>query len=170
MKKTILIYYEQNRLKMTTRRMGWSSFCLMAMLSFQTSAQIWEIDNCSALGSTAYGPMYSTTNSSATNRTAIIYQSSMLTGIAGQELTSIYFNKVTTDDMTGTPNLKIYLKETTDSDFGSGALAWNDAILGATLVYDSNPVSESAGPSGWKEFAFSTPYTYSGTQKLVLIT
>lgn len=148
------------------------AFCAL-LLPWQGSAQLWDINNClptSTLGTNVYGPMNSTTNQSAASRTAVVYQSSMLTGIAGQELTSIYFNKVTTGDMTGTPNLKIYLKETTDSDFGSGSLAWNDAILGATLVYDSNPVSESAGPSGWKEFAFSTPYTYSGTQNLVLIT
>jgi len=51
-----------------------------------------------------------------------------------------------------------------------GSPLWNDVITGATLVYDSNPAPESAGPSGWKKFAFSNNFIYSGTQNLMLIT
>lgn len=35
-----------------------------------------------------------------------------------------------------------------------GSPLWNDVITGATLVYDSNPAPESAGPSGWKNLHF----------------
>ncbi|MFA5556310.1 MAG: fibronectin type III domain-containing protein, partial [Flavobacteriaceae bacterium] len=164
--------FYRNRTEKTKRWLGLLTFCMM-LGSMQTSAQIWTIDDCtpgSPLGSAAYGPMYSTTNANATNRTAMFYPASQLTGIAGQELTGIYFNKITSNDMTGSPYLKIYLKETTDTDFGTGALAWDDAILGATLVYEDNPATAVAGSSGWKELSFSSNYTYSGTNNLVLIT
>src|SRR5690606_36684591 len=114
--------FYRNRTEKTKRWLGLLTFCMMVG-SMKTSAQVWTIDDCtpgSPLGSAAYGPMYSTTNANATNRTAMFYPASQLAGIAGQELTGIYFNKITSTDMTGSAYLKIYLKETTDTDFGPG--------------------------------------------------
>src|SRR5690606_8931842 len=103
---------------------------------------------------------------------AVIYPAFQLTGIAGQELTSIYFNRIgaTADPTAGTPSFKIYLKETTDIDFGAGALDWDTVVSGATLVYDSNPLTTMQGGLGWKQFAFNeSNFIYSGTNNLILL-
>jgi hypothetical protein len=68
--------------------------------------------------------------------------------------------------MTGTPNFKVYLKETPNLDFGAAAIDWATTITGATLVYDSNPVAASVGAAGWKQFVFSNNFTYSGHRTL----
>ena len=78
--------------------------------TMQINAQVWTINSCSNLGSSTYGPMYSTASSGATNRTAVIYPSSQLTGISGQELTDMYFQRYSASgNIAGTPNFKIYL-------------------------------------------------------------
>ncbi|MDP2159714.1 MAG: hypothetical protein Q8K02_04485, partial [Flavobacterium sp.] len=113
-------------------------FLLMSVSSIH--AQLYSLPSCSTLGAAIYGPMYSTTTANATSRYAIIYPSSQLTGISGQVVNGIFFNRSTAaGTMAGTPNFKIYVKEITDTDFGAGALDWATATVGTTLVYDSNP-------------------------------
>ncbi|TDS50600.1 choice-of-anchor J domain-containing protein, partial [Myroides indicus] len=137
-------------------------------LLFASYAEDYEVTGtCLMLFTTTYVPMYSTSNATAVNRTAVIYPASQLVGVAGQELESIYFNRNGTNDPTGSPKFKVYLKETASIDFGSGAWTWD--TTGATLVYDSNPLSEMSGGAGWKKFAFSTKFTYSGTQNLMVL-
>ena len=171
MKQISLKVRDKNWAKIKKCWLGCLTFSMM-MLSFQTSAQLFDVaGTCTMLSTTTYGPMYSTTNSSATNRTAVIYPASQLASLTGQELTSIYFNRVgaTVDPTVGTPNFKLYLKESSSIDFGAGALDWTTAITGATLVYDSNPLTIMQGGLGWKQFPFSTNFTYSGTDNLVVL-
>ena len=146
-------------------------FLLLTLIySWHSQAQLFEVATCNGgIASNTYGPMNSTTNSSATNRTAVIYPASQLVGISGQELTSIYFKRVTASGvMGGTPNFKIYLKETTATDFGSTAIDWSTEIATATLVYDSDPASAVGTNAGWKSFVLSTPFTYDGTENLAV--
>jgi len=132
-------------------------------------AQLYTVPSCSTLGSTTYGPMYSTSSANSTNRTAVIYPSSQLGTIAGQVINGMYFNRSTTGvSMAGTPNFKIYIKETTAVDFGAGALDWATATTGTTLVYDSNPAAIVGSDAGWKLFPLATNFTYSGTQNLAV--
>jgi len=129
-------------------------FLLLTLIySWHSQAQLFEVATCNGnIASNVYGPMNSTTNSSATNRTAVIYPASQLAGISGQELTSIYFKRVTASGvMGGTPNFKIYLKETTAVDFGSSAIDWSTEIATATLVYDSDPAAAVGTNAGWKK-------------------
>ncbi|MCA6069362.1 GEVED domain-containing protein [Chryseobacterium sp. RG1] len=146
-------------------------FFLALLLSIQNFAQQYQVaGTCTmTLGTNTYGPMYSTATSAATSRVAVIYPASQLTGVSGQALTGIYFKKITTGDMTGTPNLKVYLKETSSLDFGTAAIDWTTTATGATLVYDSNPVAASVGAAGWKQFIFSNNFTYSGAQNLMVL-
>jgi len=146
-------------------------FFLAVLLSIQSFAQQYQVaGTCTmTLGTNTYGPMYSTATSGATSRVAVIYPATQLTGVAGQALTGIYFKKMTTGDMTGTPNLKVYLKETSNLDFGAAAIDWTATVTGATLVYDSNPVPASVGAAGWKQFTFSNNFTYSGAQNLMVL-
>jgi hypothetical protein len=143
--------------------------CLL-MTVWSSHAQLFTEPTCGdPLGSNLYGPMYTISSANATSRTATIYPSSQLTSIAGQVVNGIYFNRSTTGvPMEGTPNFKIYVKETTAVDFGAAALDWATAITGATLVYDSNPAAIIGTNSGWKGFPLSTNFTYSGTQNLAV--
>jgi len=143
---------------------------LMLFVGFLSYGQVWSVASCLDLGSNTYGPMNSTSAVNSTNRTAVIYPASQLTGIAGQVLNSAYFERVTgTGTMAGTPNFKIYLKETSSTDWGTGALDWATAITGATLVYDSNPATASGSSAGWKSFVFTNNFTYTGAQNLAVL-
>ncbi|HLF51770.1 fibronectin type III domain-containing protein [Flavobacterium sp.] len=141
----------------------------MLFLGIHSYGQLFEIASCSNGGSSNYGPMYSTAVVNATNRTAVIYPASQLAGIAGNNLNGAYFKRSTASGtMAGTPNFKIYLKETSSIDWGSGAVDWAVISTGATLVYDSNPASSVGADAGWKNFAFTTNFLYSGTQNLAV--
>lgn len=144
---------------------------IMLFLCMASYGQIWKIASCGGgLTTNTYGPMNSVSDVNATSRTASIYPASQLTGIAGKTLTAAYFNRLTTTgSVAGTPNFKIYLKETTSTDWGSASLDWAAAITGATLVYDSNPATAIGTAAGWKSFAFSNNFVYSGTANLAVI-
>jgi len=144
------------------------TFLLTFVLS--GNAQLFRVATCNGtIASNTYGPMNSVATVNATNITASIYPSSQLTGIAGQILNAVYFNRITaTGTMAGTPNFKVYLKETTATDFGASAITWATELTGATLVYDSNPATSTGSSAGWKAFPFSTNFTYSGTQNLAV--
>lgn len=138
--------------------------------SLQINAQLFQVATCNGnLGSNFYGPMNSAAAAGATSRSAIIYPSSQLASIAGKNLNGAYFKRFTpSGTMAGTPNFKIYLKETTDTDFGATALDWTTGIATATLVYDSDPTTSVGSSAGWKEFHFNTNFAYSGTQNLAV--
>lgn len=149
-------------------------FALFTVGNNAINAQVWTINVCSNTPSTTqsnlYGPMYSVATANATSRITSIYPSSQLTGIASQTLTSIYFHTGAGNaaGMLGTPNLKIYLKEVSNSDWGSGALDWATASTGATLVFDGNPAPLVGTGGGWKQIPLTTSFPYSGTQNLAV--
>ncbi|HLF52239.1 T9SS type A sorting domain-containing protein [Flavobacterium sp.] len=143
-------------------------FIVMSVTS--SKAQLFTIPTCNGtIGSNLYGPMNSITTANATNRTAVIYPSSQLTGIAGQILNGVYFKRIAASGtMAGTPNFKVYLKETPAIDFGASAIDWATQIATATLVYDSDPTASVGSTAGWKNFVFSSNFTYSGTSNLAV--
>ena len=146
---------------------------LVMLLLFLTvatvQAQLYTLPTCSSQGSNLYGPMYSTSFPNSTNRTAVVYPASQLTSISGKVINGLYFNRFSGGvAMAGNPYFKIYVKEMAAIDFGAGDLEWATAISGATLVYDSNPVSSVGIDAGWKLFPLSTNFTYSGTQNLAV--
>ncbi|MEZ0006767.1 hypothetical protein ABH942_002144 [Flavobacterium sp. 28YEA47A] len=142
---------------------------LMLFVSVLSYGQAWTIASCLDTDSVNYGPMYSTTTANATSRMAVIYPASQLSGIAGQVLNAAYFRRVSASGtMAGTPNFKIYLKEVSNSDWGSDALDWATATTGAVMVYDSNPATAVGSSAGWKSFAFTNTFTYSGAQNLAV--
>ncbi|RST25886.1 fibronectin type III domain-containing protein [Chryseobacterium lacus] len=150
------------------------AFFLLGLSSARLDAQVWTINLCSGLPggtqSATYGPMYSTASANATNRLTSIYPASQLGGIANQVLTGVYFHTESSNvnGMLGTPNFKVWLKEVTQDNWGSGALDWATASAGATLVFDGNPAPIVGTTGGWKEFPFTTNFSYSGTQNLAL--
>lgn len=151
-----------------------TGFALLSVGSASMEAQVWTINVCSNIPSTTqsnlYGPMYSVATANATNRLTSIYPASQLSGIAAQTLTSIYFHTGAghASGMLGTPNLKVYLKEVSNLDWGSGALDWATASTGATLVFDGNPAPLIGTGGGWKQIPLTTNFTYSGAQNLAV--
>jgi hypothetical protein len=120
------------------------------------------------LGSTIYCPA-SSANPQSTGRLAVIYPASQLSGIVGQTLTSLYLSKITATNLIGTPNMKIYLKNTSSTDLGSADADWATLITGATKVYDDNPSTATAGAVGWKQLLFSTNYTFATSTNLMVL-
>ncbi len=149
---------------------------LLSLLLFPRGmyAQNWTVTACSGgppstTFSSTYGPMYSVSAANAISRTAVIYPASQLSGISAKTLESIYFHRAGTGGaMAGTPMFKVYLKEVTDSDFGSIPRDWAKEIAAATLVYSGNPVVSVGDSIGWKEFTFSNHFFYSGNQNLAV--
>lgn len=151
---------------------------ILPILLFMTApshAQIVLVDQCSGApasgsGSNAYGPMYSVASANATSRTAVIYPASQLTALAGQTITGTYFYRLTAAGaMAGTPSFKIYFKEVSNTDWGNFGISWASTIAGATLVYNSNPAAATGTSAGWKNFASTTNFVYSGTQNLAVL-
>lgn len=142
---------------------------LMVCLGVQLRAQDYQVPLCGTSGSTTYGPMYSIATANATNRTAVIYPTDRLSPISGITITDVYFNRTTaTGTMAGTPNLKIYFKEVSFTEWPSGSLDWATATTGANLVFDDNPAPITGSSEGWKDFPLSSPFLYSGTQNLAV--
>lgn len=116
--------------------------------------------------SNAYGPMYTTTSVNSVSRFAYIYSSSLLGELEhGDSIWSVSFFKDNTDDLTGSNNLKIYIRPTSQTDFGAGSLSWSSEIsgLGFVKVYDNNPNSVMNGKRGFITFTFSSPYYWDTT-------
>jgi large repetitive protein len=118
-----------------------------------------------------YGPMVTNTGVRS-NRHAYIYTREALFGLPPvATLTSLAFNRVgtSTSAVPAGATFKIYLKNVTQDDWGTGNLDWATAITGATLVYDSDPSSIIGTTTGWKDFALSPTFNYTGDNLAVLV-
>lgn len=137
---------------------------------FGVFAQQWTSGNCTmGIATNTYAPN-SVTTAGATSRHAIIYQASQGYGcLAGTTLNTIYMNRYSgTIALSGTPNLKIYLQETANTDWGAGSLDWATAISTAILVYDGDPTSIIGTTTGWKAFPMSSSFAVSAGQNLAV--
>jgi len=110
-------------------------------------------------GTNAYGPLYATASlDTAFSRQAYIYPSTVLSGLYhGDSINSFEFYAQANQPMSGTPNLKIYLKMTNKDSFPAGKLNWTNESKssGMLLVYDANPSSLITGTSGYIQFVFN---------------
>ncbi len=113
--------------------------------------------------SVTYGPMNCGTTAARYNRTAYIYPSTLFPGLTnGDQIVALAFRKAVTTAPTGSPNFKMYIKNTGLANFGSGSLTWATEIATATLVFDGNPNSILGSTSGFKTFSFTSPFNYTG--------
>ena len=80
---------------------------------------------------------------------------------SGNRIVKLHFNKEDAVALPAGNGFNIYLKNTTDASF-SASLPWTTAIAGADLVYSGDPSSIVGSTSGWKEFALTTPFIYTG--------
>lgn len=120
--------------------------------------------------SNTYGPMMTLTTSPEWNRHAYIYPSSIYTGLPlGSTINAISFPRGTQSytfgSLAGTVSFKIYMKNTTATDFGAANLDWTAESASATLVYNGNSsdiISIVGGSYGLKRFPLSTNFVYAG--------
>ena len=146
--------------------------CCLCMISFlpaygQQQITITGTDNFATANT--YGPMVTNTGVRS-NRHAYIYVEELLGGIPpAAPITALAFNRTGTATVPAGATLRIYLKNVTQDDWGSGSLPWGTAIAGATLVYNADPSGVIGNSAGFKTFTLSTPFTYTG-DNLAIIT
>ena len=127
--------------------------------------------------SNIYGP-FTTNTTISWNRHAYIYPKTLLNGIySNSTIDSFYFPRVTSGAgygmLSGTVNCKIYLKNTTNSNFGSGPLDWAAETAITTKVYDGDPSSIISNAGGFKPFVLDASplasFIYNGDNIEMLV-
>ncbi|MGE4514865.1 MAG: hypothetical protein AB7E26_13795, partial [Chryseobacterium sp.] len=123
------------------------------------------------IGTNSYGTPNSNTSANAKSRGAFIIPASQLMSIADGTITSTYFKRLSSSGtLTSGATFKIYLKNTSATDWGSASLDWATAITGATLVYDSDPASAIGSTAGFKQFAHTANFVYTAGSNLAVFT
>jgi len=143
----------------------------MCVFAYQTyEAQNFTVTTCSTgVSSNTYGPMNSNSTANSKNRTAFVLPASQLSALGGGILTGTYFRRLATSgSLPAGTTFKIYLKNTTITDFGSSSPDWATEISTATLVYDSDPATAVGSTSGFKQFSHSTNFTYTAGSNLAV--
>ena len=133
-------------------------------------AQTVTVTGSGTADSYIYGPMYTFgTTGARYYRAVYIYPASLLTMPAGSTINELAFEKANAETMAAGPNFKIYLENTTATDWGTTSVTWSTAITSATLTYDNDPSSIVGSTAGWKTFTLSTPFVYSGGNLAILV-
>jgi hypothetical protein len=115
--------------------------------------------------------MRSNTIANEKQRMAFIIPASQLNDIANGTITSTYFKRATASgSLSADTTFKIYLKNTSATDFGSSAPDWATEIGSATLVYDSNPQTAVGSTAGFKQFQHATNFVYTAGSNLAVYT
>lgn len=146
---------------------------LMSLLAYQSYwGQSYTVPVCNGtIGTNSYGTPNSNATANSKSRGAFIIPASQLTAIAGNTITATYLKRYTASGtLNADANFKIYLLNTSATDFGAGALDWATAITGATLVYDSNPQSAVGNSAGFKQFVHSVNFPYTSGSNLAVFT
>ncbi|UZT97624.1 T9SS type A sorting domain-containing protein [Chryseobacterium fluminis] len=134
------------------------------------AAQSFTLSTCfTGISTNTYGPMSSTTTANDKNRMAFILPASQLVNIANGTITSTYFKRLTAaGTLNATTTFKIYLKNTSAIDFGSGSPDWAAEVGTATLVYDSSPAVAVGSSAGFKQFQHAVNFVYDSGSNLAV--
>jgi hypothetical protein len=101
---------------------------------------------------------------------SIYDQSELLLG-GGQagDISGVSWFKTNTESYL-TPNafFQVYLKHTSTTEFLTAA-DYNNEVVGATLVYENTAQTIPAN-IGWFDIPFSTPFTWNGTDNIMVLT
>ncbi|MEO7309172.1 MAG: T9SS type A sorting domain-containing protein [Chitinophagaceae bacterium] len=117
-----------------------------------------------------YGPFRSIASASQWNRNAYIYPTSLVNTIpSGSTVNSIEFFRDGTLAAVGTLTCKIYLKNTSATDFGAANLDWIAEAATATLVYSGDPTTIFGATTGFKQFPVSPAFIYTGNAVELLV-
>jgi hypothetical protein len=146
-------------------------FSLLISLAASTFAQIFTIGTGTA--TTLYGPVYIYSNTSTNTHSwnlSIYTQSELVaSGASSGSINSLAWFKNDAGYLPNDAIFEILIKPTSLGDFSGGAGNFSIESVGATQVY----YNSSAGltiDTGWVNFTLSTPYTWNGTDNLMILT
>ncbi len=125
-------------------------------------AQYTQIGN-GAFTRTNIGPIVSDSSTSGYySRMAYIWPEATLNGLEhGDTITALSFKSFVFDTLRGTCNMKIYIKGTSQADFGAGSLNWAaESRDSMTLVYDDNPSKIIGNKPSYVPFIFNQTKGY----------
>ncbi len=131
-----------------------------------SKAQYTQVGN-GGFSSPTYGPMTSDTTTPFYSRHAYIYPSGSIISLQhGDSISALGFKHNSFDTLAGNCNFKIYVKNTSNADFGASSLNWvAETRNGMTLVYDGNPKTSIGSSPGDAIFKFNQggKYTFDTT-------
>lgn len=116
-----------------------------------------------AFASNVFGPAYTSTNSNSISRVAYIYSSDLLSNLqVGDTITSFSFQKASAGTIQGATNLKIYMRSTVKTDFGTEALNWNNELQGVGFkkVVETNLAPLVPNTTGFVTVPFDTAFRW----------
>jgi len=116
--------------------------------------------------SNVFGPLYVTQSQGSVNKHAYIYDRSLLTNLRhGDSIFSLSFFKDNFATISGNNLLRLYIRPTSQNDFGTGNLDFGAEIgrPGFRKVYDNNPNTAIQAQRGFVTFEFDTPYFWDTT-------
>lgn len=152
-------------------------FLLFSILTGMITCQLYQgqtftVNTCSTnVDNMTYSVLRSNTTANDKQRMAFIIPASQLDNIANGTITSTYFKRATASgSLNAGANFRIYLKNTTATDFGSGSPDWDTETGSATLVYDSNPQTAAGSTAGYKQFQHSANFVYTAGSNLAVYT
>lgn len=141
------------------------SFILIVSLwAFEINAQSITVGSGTFTGTNVGGPMMTTADAGAHSRYAYIFPSSLFSQIRnGDTISSLSFlRNGNAGKISGSCSLKIYMRNTVNSDYGNGKVFWSTQknATGMKLVYDNFPMSAIDSSIGWKNFVLDSKYVY----------
>ncbi len=139
---------------MKLHRLPWLFLTLLFVLNVQGQyTQIGE----GGFASSSFGPFKTDLSSAFYSRYAYIYPSGALFNLKhGDSITAFEFKHRINDTLAGNCNLKIYVKNSSQADYGTGTINWlAQSRLGTTLVYEGNPKSAMGNIPGDALFRFN---------------
>lgn len=146
-------------------------FCIALLMSSTSgySQSTVTIVGAGVTGSHLHNPFYSWYAAPRAFRSATIYSGSLMAAIpSGGTISSLEWYRTANSDGVSMPagnNLKIYLQNSTQDDFGSTALPWN--VSAATLVFDGDPSTFMGSSEGWRKLTLTTPFVYTGNNLII---
>lgn len=139
---------------------------LLSILALVATAQFTQIGN-GGFTNTNFGPLRSDTVANYYSRFAMIYPSVTLGDLRhGDHISALAFSHNSFDTMRGSGLVKIYIKATSQTDFGSGSINWlAQSRNGMILVYsgDPYPLIDSEPSSVFFQFNKVNKYTWDTT-------
>ncbi|MBT8326575.1 MAG: hypothetical protein KJP21_02560 [Bacteroidia bacterium] len=131
-------------------------FGFLFFLGLVSSAQYTQIGD-GGLESNLYGPFTTNSASQYFSRYAYIYPSASFSDLDhGDTLTALAFKTAINNGLSGSTNLRIFVKSSSQSQFGSGALNWlAETRNGMMEVFNGSPNAFINSKPGFSLFPFN---------------
>ncbi len=130
-------------------------------------AQVIELGTGSTYtGTNAGGPANTSTFNGSASRYAYIFPQSTVSSLMhGDSIFSLDFFRNGGDSLSGTCNLKIYMRLGPNSDYGNKNINWvnQTGATGMKKVYDKNPAADFGKVNSWVRINLTTPYVADTT-------